>query len=426
MSTDVDLQILKEIPKQKIGRLELPGIQFGLWKTGGEPYFDMLRPEDMPKFIEMVKICSEFEIGIDNAPAYGKGGCDRLIGVAHEMLVYWLAEKGIEPDVVKVLEEIKSQPKKGRDELAEWLGEKTKPERPFVRLFNKCGLYWKGWAPTHLDMTGSPSLVLGKTDITPKDIYQLVMREYQQCVDRSGIQNQSGMALHWPFADKAWIMDGVLPALCELYNEGKIDSVGFSNVTELGLLQKLNERAKELGAAVHYLQNKTNILEGDLLNSPVADYCRENGIARVAYSALGHGAPVTAGRGGSHYVLDYDVLYGITRERQDDYSAFAREWHPRFLKIAEDIGVSTPVLALGTLMMDGIIPIFSSGSPAHFVENCTSCALLQTAYKKIGPAEEERQKSLIRDFVKEFAEANNEYHKSVEGKFSSPYPQNQG
>lgn len=422
---------VKALPRVKVGRVAIPAVQFGLWKLGGPPYFRQIAPGEVVRLIEILKLCAEHGISIDNAPAYGKGSCDRWLAIARDMLSRWLGEMGIAPSMEEALRAIRRRHRKWGPPARRTLIKSLTPRGEYLLVFTKCGLWWKTRAPTHADMNGSPEYALGRGPVNPREVRALIRREFEESRARTGFRTFAGYALHYPSVrhdkkGKAALSpttDGVLPVLAELYNEKLVGSIGVCNIHHVDLLGAFDERLRKLGARVHYLQNRHSIMEsfasarnrGALSRGELADYCRKRRIARVAYSALGHGPPITpGGRGG--YVLDWDVRWYIGRERQARDHEFRSSWHPRFAEAAGEWGLSMPELALSLLIEDGIVPIFSSASPGHTAENIAAYGKYLASRKRLGPARSETLKGRLNDLIEEFHAASRILSSSAESR----------
>lgn len=340
----------QKAPTVKIGRTETSILQCGWWQAGGPPYFPM---PDLDQLIRVRQVCAERGVVHDLAPAYGKG--------MSEMLMY-ITYCYLEPD---------------------WRAAGLKFRRESDPIFTKCGLYWPrdSKMATHADMHRSPDLVFGRPpeQVTGEDVKQLILKEFEESCVRMNVDYIHGFQLHWPLTKAGkdfaldWMADGVVAAYAELWKQNRVGAVGFANAG-LKMLQAVNAKAKQLAAEmgeagkgfqVHFIQNDRSMLGVEVHGSPygnrdicfgeLADYCKAEGIARMAYSSLGHGPPIPP-PGPFVYVDHWMESEQQQREMYDYRSAC----HAKFAAMAKKIGCSSPQMGLAWLMGHGLIPIFSA------------------------------------------------------------------
>lgn len=379
------------IPKIKVGRTEMSTIQYGWWKAGGPPYFK--RPS-LEQLVAVRKCLLELGISSDNAPAYAKGFTEMMMWGGYSYLEDWWLETG----------------------------RTTRRKNDIV--FSKCGLYWPAESRqnTHGDMHWCIDKLLGKdaNAVTPEEVKNTILGEFHDSCVRMHVDYIHGYMLHWPLRSEDqeirvdWMLEGVIPAFAELYKKDKVGAIGFGNVENKDMLLQLNERAiaegKKLGIdgfAVHFIQNECSVLNLDpngnpfgaksIYQSELADYCISEGIVRVAYSALGHGAPISPP--GDFIFLDH---WGISEERQRRIYKFKKSCHQEFAKLAEDIGCPPPILALSWLIAQDIVPLFSSMSPAHIKENCEALDFVNRV-----KMEEKLINQWVENYQKDFAKLLN-------------------
>lgn len=346
------------VPKIKVARTEMSKIQYGWWKAGGPPYFN--RPS-LDSLVAVRKCLLELGISSDNAPAYAKGFTEMMMWGGYSYLEDWWLETG--------------RTTRRADDI----------------VFSKCGLYWPAECRqnTHGDMHWCIDKLLVKdtSEVSPDDVKQVILQEFHDSCVRMHVDYIHGYMLHWPLQSKDqelrldWMLEGVIPAFAELYRDDKIGAMGFGNVKNADMLKALNEKAivegEKLGLdglAVHFIQNECSILNADckgnqlgsssMLTGELADYCRDNNITRVAYSALGHGAPISPA--GDFVFVDH---WGVPEDKQLKIHEFKGSRHEGFANLAREIGCSAPLLAMAWLIAQDIVPLFSSMSPAHIVEN---------------------------------------------------------
>ena len=271
-----------------------------------------------------------------------------------------------------------------------WLETGRTTRRADDIIFSKCGLYWpvETRQNTHGDMHWCIDKLLGKKteDVTPEDVKQVILQEFHDSCVRMHVDYIHGYMLHWPLRTEKqelrldWMLEGVIPAFAELYKNDKVGAIGFGNVDD-SMLQQLNETAIAEGKKlnlddfkVHFIQNQCSVLNASpkgkkssstsLVSGDLKTYCIDNNIVRVAYSALGHGAPISPS--GEFVFVDH---WGVSEEKQRKVFDFKAKSHNDFKKFADKIECSAPVLAMAWLIARDIVPLFSSMSPAHIVEN---------------------------------------------------------
>jgi pyridoxine 4-dehydrogenase len=104
-----------------------------------------------------------------------------------------------------------------------------------------------------------------------------------------------------------------LGALQDLQREGKLDLIGVSNVTLEGL-----KKAAEL-VDIAEVQNEFSIINRS--NEPLVDYCRDHGIAFVAYFPLG-----SAFTGGPQKIAEDDAISAIASKHDATPAQIALAW----------------------------------------------------------------------------------------------------
>lgn len=353
----------EKVPTRKIGRIESSILLLGWWEAGGPPYFPM---PDINNLVRVRHICAERGVHHDCAPAYGKGMSEMLMYITYCYLESQWREAGL------------------------------KSRASGDTIFTKCGLYWPldSLMSTHADMHRSPDVHLCKdpAEVTPDQVRDLILSEFQASCVRMGVEYIHGYQVHWPLAKAHgvepamdWMLEGVLPAFAKLWKENRVGSIGFANV-DLGILKPLQEKALALGAemgedgegfAVHFIQNDRSMLgievhgapfgERDHCFGPLAEYCKEQDIARVAYSSLGHGPPIPPP--GKFIYVDHWVE---SEAQQREMFEYRGQCHQKFKAVAEEIGCTSPQMGLAWLMGQGLIPIFSATNEKFLIEDIES------------------------------------------------------
>lgn len=367
------------VPTRKVGRTETSILQLGWWQAGGPPYFPM---PDVNNLIEVRRICAERGVTNDLAPAYGKGMSEMLMFITYAYL-----------------EE-------------EWRAAGLKFRRDSDAIFSKCGLYWPRDSKmgTHADMHRSPDKHFGRPpeDVTAEEVRDLILKEFEESCIRLAVEYVNGYMLHWPLTKAGehkpamdWMTDGVVAAFAELWRQGRVGAVGFANVT-LNVLRPLQEKAKALAAAmgpagegfqVHFIQNDRSMLgidvhggpfgKRDTLTGELAEFCTGEGIARMAYSSLGHGPPIPPA--GPFVFVDH---WAQSREQQFDMYEYRKDFHGKFAAMAGKLGCSSPQMGLAWLMARDLVPVFSATVPKFLVEDIDSVNFIEAVRQAEGEIEQ--------------------------------------
>lgn len=154
---------------------------------------------------------------------------------------------------------------------------------------------------------------------------------------------------HWP--DHDFPYEETLSALEELISEGKVRYIGCSNETPFGLMKSLAVSEKYGLTRYESIQNNFSLLNRRFEDS-LADICRRENVSLLPYSPIGGG--VLSGK--------YNVEPPPENARFSKYAKSAGRRQKRmanrflnektlqstaeFQKIAEEIGVSSTVLAV--------------------------------------------------------------------------------
>ncbi len=368
------------MPTRPVGRTETSLLQLGWWKAGGPPYFDLT---DIDRIIAVRRLGAQYGITDDHAPIYGKGLSEMLSYVS-----YCYIED-------------------------EWRQAGLVARRESDIIFTKCGIYWPfdSLQATHSDSGRNPDRAFDKApeDVTPEDVYQLTLKEFDNSCARLCVDYIHGYLLHWPLTRGSWsgplamdlMAEGIVRAFATLWKQQRLGAVGLGNVP-LDILQPLNEKAlalaEEMGAdgegfQIHYIQNDRNMLgisvhgsefgKHDVLGTDLARYCQDHNIVRVAYSALGHGPPITPP--GDFQPVDH---WG-SADRQRAFYDFRAVWHDRLTAFAnEKIGCSSPAMALAWLMAHDLVPVFSTTSPRSMLDDCNSVKYIDAVQDVMNELEE--------------------------------------
>ena len=157
---------------------------------------------------------------------------------------------------------IDTAPIYGQGRAETLVGQAIKGRRDNVAVATKCGLITQG----------RRVMVCLKADS--------IRAEAEQSLRRLGTDYIDLYQCHWP--DPQTPLEETMTALCELQAEGKIRRIGVSNFS----LSQLKEAAT--CAPVFSAQNQLSILNQDIAGE-LLPYCRNEGVAVLAYGALGGG-----------------------------------------------------------------------------------------------------------------------------------------
>jgi aryl-alcohol dehydrogenase-like predicted oxidoreductase len=205
---------------------------FGTWAIGGGPWWGVTDDAESIKAIQ-VSIDAGITL-IDTAPAYGFGHSEEVVGKAIA----------------------------GR--------------RDKVILSTKCGLWWG-------DDRGSFVFELQGTKVKRSLRPETIRIELEESLKRLGTDYIDLYHTHWQSIepDKTPI-DETMECLLKLKEEGKIRSIGVSNVERSHLEEYLAAGGIDVNQARYSMLDRA--LEAELL-----PYCRENTVSIMAYSPLEQG-----------------------------------------------------------------------------------------------------------------------------------------
>jgi len=153
------------------------------------------------------------------------------------------------------------------------VGKAIAGRRDEVVLATKCGLVWnvdKG----NFCFDSDGKSIYGY--LGPESIHW----EVEQSLQRLDTDYIDLYQTHWP--ESTTPIADTMEALLELKEEGKIRAIGASNVTRAQLAQYC------AAGPLDSDQERYNMLDRDIEEDPLP-YCRENGIAVLAYSPLAQG-----------------------------------------------------------------------------------------------------------------------------------------
>ncbi len=228
------------------------------------------------------------------------------------------------------------------------VGEVLGPYRDKVFLASKCGVSNNGkrelnGRPEVLKATCEQSLQQLKTDVI--DLYYLHRWDQRVPIEES------------------------VGALADLVREGKIRSIGLSEVSAATL-----RRAH----AVHPIAALQTEYSPWTRNPEIAvlDACRELGTAFVAFSPVGRG--FLAGGGHDAAALEDNDIRKTMPRFQGENLAANLALYARFKAIADDAGCTPGQLCMAWLLAKdpNIIPIPGTANPAHMRENARAAEVV--------------------------------------------------
>lgn len=168
--------------------------------------------------------------------------------------------------------------------------------------------------------------------------------------------------VHWPSRDHS--LEGVMEALNRLREQGKARYVGVSNFFKDQL-----EPMLKMGP-LHSLQPQLNIIKREVLHTSTMQFCRENGIATLAYGPLCEG--ILSGR----VTMETKFDEGDNRHGHDEYEpAERRAANLRIVDslahIARERNVSTAQAAIRWVFdhADATVALCGSRTPAHIEDS---------------------------------------------------------
>lgn len=178
---------------------------------------------------------------------------------------------------------IDTAPMYGYGRSEEVIGRAIKDRRDKVVLATKCGLIKdreEGQFFFYADdynITPGPGPYKIYRCLRPESIRQ----EIEESLRRLQTDYIDLYQTHWP--DATTPVEDTMACLLKLKEEGKIRAIGTSNITV-----DLLERYRQLGP-VDSTQEKFSMLDQEIIQSGLVDYCRQNNIAILAYSPLAQG-----------------------------------------------------------------------------------------------------------------------------------------
>lgn len=239
------------------------------------------------------------------------------------------------------------------------VGRAIKGRRDKVVLATKCGLVWHTTKGTHFfDQDGKPvHRYLGADSIA---------YEVEQSLRRLGTDHIDHYITHWQ--DATTPIDEIMQALIRLKEQGKIRSIGASNVSPADL------RAYVESAAIDAIQEEYSMvardIEGTLL--PIA---MANDVSVLSYSSLALG--LLSGKVGPERVFaEDDQRRGNPRFSQDNRRKVAQLTNA-VLPLAEARNVSMAQLVIAwTVHQPGItFSLCGARDPAQARENAAAARL---------------------------------------------------
>jgi len=226
--------------------------------------------------------------------------------------------------------------------------------RDHLKIATKCGLVWQDAAPRR----GREPRV--RKDLSPAS----VKAECEASLRRLGVERIDLYQCHWPDPDTP--VEDTMGALLELKEQGKIDAIGVSNFDV-----ELLERACAV-APIFSNQPRYSALDRGI-EADVLPWCREHGLATLAYSPLEQGLLTGA--------VSADRVFpkGDTRRRLPRFSVENRR---RVAAALDRIGGLRPQATLAQLVLawtaaqPGVCAIVGARSAAQAAENAGATRLL--------------------------------------------------
>jgi aryl-alcohol dehydrogenase-like predicted oxidoreductase len=222
------------------------------------------------------------------------------------------AIKAIHQAIDEGINLIDTAPVYGFGASEEIVGRAVEDRRDKVILATKCGLAWHTKEGTHNFDWGDKSVYCC---LKPHS----VRYEVEQSLRRLRTDHIDLYQTHWP--DATTPIEDTMQALLDLKAEGKIRAIGVSNVS-VALLDSYREMGEVASDQEHYNMLARRI-EADLL-----PYCRDAGIAVLAYSPLAQG--LLTGKVGPDREFPEDDL-------RHDAPLFSRESRVRVARMLDEI-----------------------------------------------------------------------------------------
>jgi aryl-alcohol dehydrogenase-like predicted oxidoreductase len=211
----------------------------------------------------------------------------------------------------------------------------------------------------------------------------------QRSLDRLGTSYIDVFYLHRLAPDAS--IEQCMAAMKELLDEGKIRSVGLSEVN----LEVILQAREILGDKLVSVQTEYSFISREAVEE-ILPVCRELGINVVAYSPIGRGLFSGQFRDPNFFKSSefYDFRADLPRFNTADNLRKNNELVDALGKVAERKGCSTTQLALAWVLAQGddIIPIPGTSSLRHLEENMAATQI------KLTPEDLEEMDSIYRQY----------------------------
>lgn len=275
---------------RKLGNseIEAPVVAFGAWAIGGW----MWGGSDETKSIKAIDAAIDNGmIFIDTAPVYGYGVSESVIGKA------------------------------------------TQDKRDKVIIATKCGLRWDLEEPKGVHHFYSTEVGVS-SEVTKKSVYKYlnpdsIRKEVELSLTRLKTDYIDLYQTHWQ--EPTTLIQDTMEELQKLKDEGKIKAIGVSNASPAQM--------REYGD-IQTDQEKFNMFQRDGERDGNLEYCKNNGIAFLAYSPLAFGLLTGRIKTGQKFG-EGDVRIGnklFTDENISKVNLMLADWLPICDKHYADLG----------------------------------------------------------------------------------------
>ncbi len=233
---------------------------------------------------------------------------------------------------------------------------KSHPKRNELIIATKCGILRDKNDPTVRGIDNTPDYIKQACERSLKNLDTHIDLYY---IHRVTEENTSVKA--------------AMQAMAELLEQGKIKSVGLSEVTEK-CLRYAHECLVEFTGGKHgisALQTEYSLFTRSPQDNGVLDACRELGITFVAYSPISRGLLTTDFNADTLENNDFrNTLPRFQKENLEYNYNLTKEIH----KIAQEKKCTIPQLALSWLMyQENVVPIPGTKRLKYIIENADAC-----------------------------------------------------
>nr|WP_319513299.1 aldo/keto reductase [uncultured Cohaesibacter sp.] len=270
--------------------------------------------------------------------------------------------KAIQAGIDSGITLIDTAPAYGLGKSEELVGKAIKGKRDKVVLSTKCGLVW------HTDKG------LYKLDQAGKPIYchlgaASIRYEVEQSLKRLNTDYIDHYLTHWP--DKTTPIEETLQMLLQLKQEGKIRSIGASNLSQSELQEYIS------AGGIDAVQEKYSMLDREI-ETTLLPICAAQGMSCLSYSPLALG--LLSGKIGPDRVFNDDDLRAKNPRFQPNHLRQIKQLLEAFRPIADRHQATlAQVVIAWTIRQPGItFALCGARTPEQAIENAQASQIMLT------------------------------------------------